>query len=80
MTEDERALAIAKDGLAGMVRSSHAPPIIDPELMISAALHVLAAFVAAAGPVPDDSLDDAIEHYVQLHKNLAWLPPPKPPN
>jgi hypothetical protein len=87
MTEEhapnEKAMKIAEEGIRGMINALGAEGIA-PELMIDAALHILAAWVAssqtnstsAEREADVDDLEEALPSYIEYHRLAKWLPDP----
>ena len=60
------------------------PEAIAPDLMIDAALHILAAWVAssqtnstpAEREADIEELEEALPSYIEYHRSAKWLPDP----
>jgi hypothetical protein len=88
MTEErapnEEALKIAEEDIRGMINALGAEAIA-PKVMIDAALHILAAWVAssqtnstAAEREADiDELEEVLSSYIEYHRSAKWLPDPR---
>jgi hypothetical protein len=74
---------VAQAGIRGMV-SALGSETISPHVMIDAALHVLAAWVASSqthSPTGEreeevDELLEILPSYIQYHRTAGWLPEP----
>ena len=84
MGEPEEVIEkVAQAGIRGMV-SAVGREIIPPHVMIDAALHVLAAWVASSqthSPIGkrDEEVDELLEilpSYIEYHRTAGWLPEP----
>jgi hypothetical protein len=87
MTEEhapnEAAMKIAEEGIRGMINALGAEAIA-PDVMIDAALHILAAWLAssqinstAAEREEDiEELEQSLPSYIEFHRSAKWLPDP----
>jgi hypothetical protein len=88
MTEEsfspnEKILKVAEEGIRGMINALGAETIA-PDVMIDAALHILAAWVAlsqakstAAEREADiEELEELLPSYIEHHRAAKWLPDP----
>jgi hypothetical protein len=87
MTEEhgpnEKAMKIAEEGIRGMINALGAEAIA-PDVMIDAALHILAAWVASSqsNSTPEEreadieELEEALPSYIEYHRSAKWLPDP----
>jgi hypothetical protein len=87
MTEEhapnEAAMKIAEEGIRGMINALGAEEIA-PDVMIDAALHILAAWVASSqtNSTPTEreadieQLEEALPSYIEYHRAAKWLPDP----
>ena len=74
---------VAQAGIRGMV-SALGSETISPHVMIDAALHVLAAWVASSqtqSPFGEraeevEELLDVFPSYIEYHRSAGWLPEP----
>ena len=74
---------VAEAGIKGMIAAVN-KEMISPDVMIDAALHVLAAWVASSqthSPTSerDEEVDELLEilpSYIEYHRTAAWLPEP----
>ena len=80
---EEEIVKVAQAGIRGMV-GALGRETISPHVMIDAALHVLAAWVASSQthtpPVTREEeveeLLDALPSYIEYHRTAGWLPEP----
>ena len=88
MTEEsfapnEEILKVAEEGIRGMI-NAFGEERIAPDVMIDAALHILAAWVAssqtkstAAEREADiEELGELLPSYIEYHRAVKWLPDP----
>jgi len=88
MTEErfspnEKILKVAEEGIRGMINALGAEAIA-PDVMIDAALHILAVWVAssqtkstAAEREADiEELGELLPSYIEYHREAKWLPDP----
>ena len=82
--EPESAIVkVAEAGIKGMI-SALSSEIISPDVMIDAALHVLAAWVASSQTNSSaaergeevDELVELLPSYIEYHRTAGWLPDP----
>jgi hypothetical protein len=74
---------VAEAGIKGMIAAVHRE-MISPHVMIDAALHVLAAWVASSqthSPTCEreeevEEVLDVLPSYVEYHRTAGWLPEP----
>jgi hypothetical protein len=74
---------VAEAGIKGMITAVN-KEMISPHVMIDAALHVLAAWVASSqthSPASEreEEVDDLLEilpSYIEYHRTAGWLPEP----
>ena len=74
---------VAQAGIRGMV-SALGQETISPHVMIHAAMHVLAAWVASSqthSPIVEreeeiEELLDVLPSYIEFHRKAGWLPEP----
>jgi hypothetical protein len=74
---------VAEAGIKGMITAAN-KEMISPHVMIDAALHVLAAWVASSqthSPTGEregevDELLDVLPSYIDYHRTAGWLPEP----
>ena len=85
MTEEHppnaAALKIAEEGIRGMINALGAEAIA-PDVMIDAALHILASWVASSqtnstaaereGDI--EELEESLPSYIEYHRAAKWLP------
>jgi hypothetical protein len=88
MTEEhapnEDAMKIAEEGIRGMINAL-GPEAIAPDVMIDAALHILAAWVASSrtNATPGEreadiaELEESLPSYIEYHRSAKWLPEPR---
>jgi hypothetical protein len=83
--EPEREIEqVAQAAIRGMV-GAVGTETISPHVMIDAAMHVLAAWVASSQshtPVVEreeeiEELLDALPSYIEFHRKAGWLPDPR---
>ncbi len=75
---------VAQGAIRGMVGAAGTEKI-SPHVMIDAALHVLAAWVASSqthSPVVDreeeiEELAEILPSYIEYHRTAGWLPDPR---
>ena len=79
----EEILKIAEEGIRGMLNCVGGE-IVSPDVMIDAALHILAAWVAS-GQVKSttaereadiEELEELLPSYIEYHRAAKWLPDP----
>jgi hypothetical protein len=76
-------LKIAEEGIRGMINAL-GPETIAPDVMVDAALHTLAAWVAssqtkstaAEREAEIEELEEALPSYIEYHRTAKWLPDP----
>jgi len=81
---EEEIAKIAQAGIRGMVGAVGAE-IISPHVMIDAALHVLAAWVASSqthssAGEREEEIEELVEippSYIECHRTDGWLPDPR---
>ena len=81
---DAEIMKVAMAGIKGMVGAIGGEKV-SPHLMIEAAVHVLAAWVASRqthSPVAEraeevDELLEVLPSYIEYHRMAAWLPEPR---
>ena len=81
---EEGTVKVAQAGIRGMV-SAIGRETISPHVMIDAALHVLAAWVASsqtnsASGEREEEVDELLEilpSYIEYHRTVGWLPEPR---
>jgi len=74
---------VAEAGIKGMIAAVN-KEMISPHVMIDAALHVLAAWVASSqthAPTGEreeevEELLDVLPSYIEYHRTAVWLPEP----
>jgi hypothetical protein len=74
---------VAEAGIKGMITAVN-KEMISPHVMIDAALHVLAAWVASSqthSPTGEreeevDELLEILPSYIEYHRTAGWLPEP----
>ena len=74
---------VAEAGIKGMIAAVNRE-VISPHVMIDAALHVLAAWVASSqthSPIGEreeevDELLEILPSYIEYHRTAGWLPEP----
>jgi hypothetical protein len=80
---DGEIVKVAEAGIRGMITAVNRE-VISPHVMIDAALHVLAAWVASSqthSPTGerDEEVDELLEvlpSYIEYHRTAGWLPEP----
>ena len=80
---EEEIEKVAQAGIRGMV-SALGRETISPDVMIDAALHVLAAWVASSQvhsraierAEEVEELLDILPSYIECHRSAGWLPEP----
>src|SRR5262249_10579587 len=87
MTEEhapnEGAMKIAEEGIRGMIHALGAE-VIAPDVMIDAALHILAAWIASSQTNSTSTereadmveLEEALPSYIEYHRSAKWLSSP----
>jgi len=79
----EETIRLAEEGIRGMVNAVGSETIT-PDVMVEAALHILAAWVAssqtkstAAEREADlEELEELLPSYIEYHRAAKWLPDP----
>ena len=80
---DGEIVRVAEAGIKGMITAVN-KEVISPHVMIDAALHVLAAWVASSQTHSrtddrEEEVDELIEvlpSYIEYHRTAGWLPHP----
>ena len=78
-----KIVKVAEAGIKGMITAVN-KEMISPHVMIDAALHVLAAWVASSqthSPTGEreeevDALLEILPSYIEYHRTAGWLPEP----
>jgi hypothetical protein len=76
-------MKIAEEGIRGMINALGAEAIA-ADMMIDAALHILAAWVASSQTnstvlqreADIEELEEALPSYIEYHRSAKWLPDP----
>jgi hypothetical protein len=79
----EEILKVAEEGIRGMLNCVGGE-MVSPDVMIDAALHILAAWVAssqaksttAEREADIEELDELLPLYIEYHRAAKWLPDP----
>jgi hypothetical protein len=79
----EESLKVAKEGIRGMLNCVGGE-MVSPDVMIDAALHILAAWVASSQAKSSsaereadmEELENLLPSYVEYHRRAKWLPDP----
>jgi len=79
----EESFKVAEEGIRGMLNCVGGE-MVPPDVMIDAALHILAAWIAssqakstAAEREADiDTLEALLPSYIEYHRRARWLPDP----
>jgi hypothetical protein len=80
----EEILKVAEEGIRGMLNRVGGD-IVSPDVMIDAALHILAAWVAssqaksttAEREADIEELEELLPLYIEYHRAAKWLPDPQ---
>jgi hypothetical protein len=80
---EAEVVKVAEAGIKGMIAAVN-KEMISPHVMIDAALHVLAAWVASSqthSPAGEreeevDELLEILPSYIEYHRTARWLPEP----
>ena len=80
---EAEVVKVAEAGIKGMIAAVN-KEMISPHVMIDAALHVLAAWVASSqthSPAGEreeevDELLEILPSYIEYHRTAGWLPEP----
>ena len=80
---ESQIVKVAEAGIKGMITALNRE-VISPHVMIDAALHVLAAWVASSqthSPTGEreeevDELLEILPSYIEYHRTAGWLPEP----
>ena len=80
---EAEVVKVAEAGIKGMITAVNRE-VISPHLMIDAALHVLAAWVASSqthSPTGEreeevEELLEVLPSYIEYHRTAGWLPEP----
>jgi hypothetical protein len=80
---DDEIVEVAQAGIRGMISAVHAEKI-SPDLMINAALHIIAAWVASSQTTSSvtekaedvEALLDVLPSVIDYHRTAGWLPDP----
>jgi hypothetical protein len=81
---NEAAMKIAEEGIRGMINAL-GPEAIATDVMIDAALHILAAWVASSQTKSNaaereaeiEELEEVLPSYIEYHRSAKWLPDPQ---
>ena len=81
---DSEIVKVAQAGIRGMV-GAVGREVISPHVMVDAALHVLAAWVASSqtnSPAAEreeevEELLEVLPSYIEHHRSAGWLPDPR---
>jgi hypothetical protein len=80
---NEEVIHVAEEGIRGMVNAVGGETIA-PDVMVEAALHILAAWVASSqtkSTVAEresdlEELEELLPSYIEYHRSAKWLPDP----
>ena len=81
---ESEIVKVAQAGIRGMV-GAIGTEIVSPHIIIDAALHILAAWVASSqtnSPVGEreeevEELIEVLPSYIEYHRTAGWLPDPR---
>ena len=79
----EEVLKVAEEGIRGMLNHVGGE-MVSPDVMIDAALHILAAWVASSQTkslaeereADIETLEELLPSYIEYHRAAKWLPDP----